>query len=119
MTRRDLSDLPHYVYRYYDADDQPLYIGCTYHLEQREREHSRRFWFSRVARREFAEYPSRAEGLAAEKKAIEAEKPEINVLNVIEVFGDGYRTPRTTARLLAAAMDRAARRHGIDIGQES
>ena len=83
------ADRPHFVYRLYDADDSLLYIGCThdvpgrlYHLtamcnvgKSPNGELIRRG----IARHTATEYPNRRAALDAERAAIAAEHPLLNV----------------------------------------
>lgn len=73
--------VPHCLYRYYDADDNPLYIGVTKRPRERERSHSEKAWFTRVARKETEEYPDRYSALEAEREAIVREQPEFNIVH--------------------------------------
>lgn len=38
----DIDNLPHFVYRYYAADGQALYVGCTSNVAKREAQHTRK-----------------------------------------------------------------------------
>lgn len=104
-THRDLTNVPHYVYRYYDARNRPLYFGCTINPEAREKQHRTKSWFAQATRREIDRYPNMAEGRAAEKAAITAESPIHNVQLVI-VNVRGHEMPKTTLRNLQAARQR-------------
>ena len=68
------------VYRFWDADDVLLYVGCSEDVLTRFEQHSRsgspsRFWWPRQVRHSLTTYPTRVEALAAERKAIASEKP--------------------------------------------
>ena len=76
---RDLTNVPHFVYRYYDADDHPLYIGCTVDIRRREQAHAQKHWWPLVARREVEEFRDRICGQEAEQVAIERESPLFNI----------------------------------------
>lgn len=74
------SDVPHYVYRYYDADDRLLYVGCTNSPIMRRRGHEKAAtWFANVARARHTVFPDRRAALQRESQAIHLEKPRHNV----------------------------------------
>jgi hypothetical protein len=74
-----LSDLGPIVYRYYGADGEPLYIGCTTNPLQRLTCHMQTSrWWPWVASMEVGYFDSHADALAAEAAAIAAEKPRYN-----------------------------------------
>lgn len=65
-----------FVYRYFDADGNLLYIGTTANAEARYRHHaSKSVWFREIANSTYEQFDTRTEALAAEKAAIEAERP--------------------------------------------
>lgn len=70
----------HYLYRHFAADDTLLYVGISlsavYRLAQHRQASS---WFGEIARVSIEKYPSRAEALQAETKAIQTEKPKHNI----------------------------------------
>lgn len=84
-----VAERPHFVYRLYDAADTLLYIGCTrdvpgrlYHLtalcnlgKSPNGDLQRRG----IARHTATEYPNRRAALDAERAAIKAELPLLNV----------------------------------------
>lgn len=79
---------PHYVYRCYDAEDRLLYIGCTYDVAGRIRQHQDLNYASNPAsaylrehmtRWTSEEYPTRLTARKAEKEAIGAEAPLLNI----------------------------------------
>lgn len=79
-------NLPHFVYRCFDADGQLLYIGCAHDVEERIYKH--RTTFSsltsvtlrlRMDRYEAVEFPDLASARRAERDAIEREQPLLNV----------------------------------------
>jgi predicted GIY-YIG superfamily endonuclease len=78
-TAAALEDMPHYVYRYYDADGQALYIGCTFDVARRERQHRYKEWFPLVARRVIDQFPNKFAGRSAEEVWIQREQPIHNV----------------------------------------
>lgn len=63
------------VYRLYDADDALLYVGVANRPAERWGTHANRPWWTRVARTEITQYPTREEALRGEAKAIRAEHP--------------------------------------------
>lgn len=75
----------HYVYRCYDKDGDLIYIGCTSNVGRRIAQHRKgravaSRWLSVSMTRHETEgpYPSRADALGAERKAIHAEQPLFN-----------------------------------------
>lgn len=71
---------PTALYRYFDADDQLLYIGITGDLAVREVSHIRdSSWMEFAARSTIERYPTRRDALDAERDAIETERPLFNV----------------------------------------
>lgn len=70
------------LYRFYDATGVLLYIGITNSIPRRLGEHDeRKPWFAESVRATFEHHPSRAAALAAEKKAIKAERPKYNIVH--------------------------------------
>lgn len=68
------------VYRAYGEADHLLYVGCTDHVEKRRKAHSRAAeWYPLAVQWTYEEYPTRADALAAETKAIRTEHPEWNI----------------------------------------
>jgi predicted GIY-YIG superfamily endonuclease len=68
--------VPTAVYRFFDAQDQLLYIGITSDPPTRWAAHAReKWWWSKVKRRETTWFPSRAIAHEAEVAAIRAEGP--------------------------------------------
>lgn len=75
------ANLPHLVYRCYDADNRLIYIGCTSTpIPARLRRHRRGNpeVYERTVRWTSESYPDRESGLDAEANAIYREKPELN-----------------------------------------
>lgn len=74
---------PHWLYRLYDADGVLLYIGQTRNPAQRFRgwlsDHAARgtraSWFDEAVRVDWRRYPNYGVVIAAEKLAIETERP--------------------------------------------
>lgn len=79
---RQRADLPHIVYRAFDADGRLLYIGCTSNLHLRMRSHSSQSgWFSAMARLEIEEHVNRLRAEQAERRAIATEEPLFNKIH--------------------------------------
>lgn len=75
-----MTPRPQALYRFYDATDALLYIGITNHLSRRFGQHEgEKTWFGQVARVTIEHHPDRPAVLAAEKAAIQREKPRHNV----------------------------------------
>jgi len=74
-----LEDRATALYRFFGADDLLLYIGITNSVPRRFDQHGDKPWWTQVERSTLEHYPSRREALAAEKAAIQAEKPVWNV----------------------------------------
>lgn len=75
------ADKPHYVYRFFDASDRLLYIGCTLDWKRRENEHRWYTpWSDDIAHCEVVRYPDQASALLAEEEAIKAESPVHNAM---------------------------------------
>ncbi len=72
--------IPHYLYRYYDANGRLLYVGCTNSPGARRESHRQgTYWFSEAVRVRHTVYPDRPTALEREREAIYAEKPKYNV----------------------------------------
>lgn len=69
-----------FLYRFFDGDGQLLYVGISYHLERRLDSHRYAKPWARIARIELEQFATRAEAATAERRAIETEKPEWNVI---------------------------------------
>lgn len=67
------------LYRFLDADSQPIYIGITDNIVARFRRHKYAEWWPLKTRSTIDWYPSRAEAEAAERLAIETESPRYNI----------------------------------------
>lgn len=78
-TAAEIRQGPTAVYRWYDADDQMLYVGVSNNPAARADQHSReKPWWSQVARCEVVWFSSRPEALVAERAAIQTEMPTLN-----------------------------------------
>jgi hypothetical protein len=81
-TRRivDPDSVPHYIYRYYDACGQVLYVGITRSLHGRDAAHRKNSpWYWLAYRIEYEVFPDRYHGLLAETVAIERYQPLHNI----------------------------------------
>lgn len=68
------------VYRHFDAEGRLLYIGCTSDLLRRTLAHERRsHWFDQIAVIKVERFKSVEDAVAAETRAILAERPIHNV----------------------------------------
>lgn len=71
----------HVLYRFYNADDELLYVGITNNPASRFRVHEgSKQWWDEVDRIELKRYGSREELDAAERLAIRHEKPRYNIV---------------------------------------
>ncbi len=69
------------VYRFYDKQDQLLYVGQTSHGYKRMQQHNKtQPWWREVARSEVEHHESREEALQAEAWAIHKEHPKHNIV---------------------------------------
>ena len=75
------ADQPTALYRFYDTDDNLLYVGITVELGWRWKQHARREWWRQVTRATVEHHPSRDEAAAAERTAIQQEHPRWNVIH--------------------------------------
>jgi predicted GIY-YIG superfamily endonuclease len=73
-----IDDLPHTLYRFYDATGRLLYIGIALDFLERWRKHRKKSWWPLVARMDIEQHPNRAAVFAAERQAIIIEKPVHN-----------------------------------------
>ena len=75
------AEIPHAVYRLYDAERTLLYIGFTWNLRRRMEGHARdKWWWPQVAHRTMVWYGGEWDARKAEAEAIDAEKPLHNYL---------------------------------------
>lgn len=69
------------VYRFFDAEDQLLYIGITCQLARRISSHElEKTWWGEVARISVEHHPTRGGALAVESAAIQLERPRFNII---------------------------------------
>lgn len=73
---------PTFVYRFFDSEDKLLYVGISYHLENRLDSHRFGKPWDRISRIQIERFPTREEAAAAEREAILSEAPEWNVIYV-------------------------------------
>lgn len=67
------------VYRYYAADGELLYVGCTGYPLQRMTQHSKNSaWWPQVRRQVVESYPTAAAGFDREREVIATERPRYN-----------------------------------------
>lgn len=67
------------LYRFYDANDNLLYVGVSNHFYARASEHTKNSgWMGKAVRATFEHYPDRVSVLAAERSAIFNEMPLFN-----------------------------------------
>lgn len=72
----------HYVYEFYDADNNPLYVGCTANLGKRITNHAiGKEWWPLVARVAVDVYPDYQSGRAAEAELIASLEPAHNIIH--------------------------------------
>ena len=76
-----MTDIPHAVYRLYDAEWTLLYVGVTVNLPKRMAWHAcQQSWWPQVAHRTSVWYGNEWDGRKAEAEAIDAENPVHNDL---------------------------------------
>lgn len=74
--------MTHVLYRCYSDNGRLLYVGRTINPGQRLTDHAGyKFWWGDVATIDLEHFETRAELVAAERKAIEAEGPVFNVIH--------------------------------------
>lgn len=70
------------LYRHFDQHGRLLYVGISLRVMYRLQQHlGASSWAGQIARVEIASYPSRDIALAAEKRAIENERPLHNIVH--------------------------------------
>lgn len=80
VARHDTDPRPHVVYRFYGDAGELLYVGISLAAVQRMSAHkSNQPWWPDVARVDFVHYPDREAARAAEKVAIQDERPRYNI----------------------------------------
>ena len=74
---------PSLLYRCYNAANDLMYVGVTYHISPRKSQHRKNWpWFAQVVRVDAEEYRWRRDALMAELTAIENEKPRHNFMGI-------------------------------------
>lgn len=72
--------MAHVLYRFYSKTGQLLYVGITMNVEQRFQAHRHtKAWWDTVVGITLEHYPNREELAAAERRAIEVERPLHNI----------------------------------------
>lgn len=86
MTKAFVAAGPQFLYRLRDHAGRLLYVGVTKNVAGRLTQHRQdnRLWWPAVATQEVEEFPDRATAELAEKAAIDAERPALNVLHAAE-----------------------------------
>lgn len=81
-TGSDSTDSPNVLYRFFSRTGQLLYVGITMNPPERFKAHSQtKVWWAQVAGITCESYDNRADLLAAERRAIQIERPEHNVVH--------------------------------------
>lgn len=75
---RRLTDM-HAVYRMFDDRGRLLYVGVTGNPSRRIKEHSEKRWFPLVTSIRLEWFQTRAAAVLAESRAIQAERPRLNI----------------------------------------
>lgn len=68
-----------FLYRFFDSDNQLLYVGITHRVESRFAGHQRKKPWHLVARIQIEQFPTREEAAQAERLAIQTEHPIWNI----------------------------------------
>ncbi len=103
--RHSCNQLPHYVYALFGADKTLLYVGSTYHVEQRLLEHARdKIWWTEVAEVEYSEACCYQVAIANESSLIRKHQPRCNGLPTSAKIGWETRR-RRQAEWLARPRD--------------
>lgn len=107
----------HTLYRFFDVRDRLLYVGITCNPGQRLSQHrDEKDWWRDVARISMEQYGSRTELRAAERSAIEAEKPLHNI-HMNRPKTTTAPTPTTPTRLACGLKLNEAYALGLDDGE--
>lgn len=110
---------PTALYRFYDANDQLLYIGVSLEIAWRWRSHSRtKPWWTTVARATIDHYDTRRGALAAERAAIKAERPLWNVTHNQAGVAVALKTIGEAATQLTDDLGNLAARVGAVLGTD-
>lgn len=74
------GERPHVLYRMLNSDDELLYVGISVDFAGRMRGHrSDKTWWAEISTIRLEHYPDKASVLAAERVAIDLERPAYNV----------------------------------------
>lgn len=74
------------LYRYLDADGNPLYIGITGNLKERRTAHAQSRWALEAAAFTVEWFPTAQEAAAVETTAIRTERPQYNDADNYEII---------------------------------
>lgn len=69
------------LYRMYDATGRLLYVGQTGNIMRRLSDHEQKRWFAMVAEIRLTWFPTEADALVAERRAIQSELPRVNKMH--------------------------------------
>lgn len=72
VSRDYLLTMRHYVYRHFDAEGRPLYVGCSKDVEARFKQHmfDSTYWATKVAKTKITVHPGRNAGWEIEQQEI-------------------------------------------------
>lgn len=105
-TERGKVDRPHALYRFWDDNNNLLYVGITVHLPNRVAQHrGEKEWWTEIATITIEHHPDRESVLEAEHAAIRTEHP---VWNVIHNTTPGDTTVPVTADEMPDNCERCA-----------
>ena len=74
---------PVVLYRFFESDGQPLYIGITHRLRDRFSTHRRSNWWDAVGMVSIEWFDHRYKAEEAERAAIKAERPSYNIRSAV------------------------------------
>lgn len=108
--RSALAAVPTAVYRFYDSENNLLYVGMTHDLDERWATHERiQPWWLDVVRREFTWYDTRAAAEEVETTAAAVEKPRYHRIGNRTASGE-------VDQRMATEIERAMQAVSVDIG---
>ena len=104
--------MTHYVYRQYDVNGQLLYVGAAACVWNRMVGHKRDAeWIELVAGVDIESFPSKAEALIAERRAIFEERPIYNVGSYRDPTAHSHPDCEACARVRRRNLEYKRRRH--------